>query len=89
MKKINIKWLIVGGGVLLSALEALSNLASISHTGALAALWSRGPSQEADQQLTFDIITYNTSMGPLLSENRDERALLISKELGGHDVVLL
>jgi len=88
MKKSNVKWLIVAGGVLLSALEALSDLVTVSDT-ALAALWSRGLSAKADQQLTFDVLTYNISMGPLLSDNRDERALLISKELGGHDIVLL
>jgi hypothetical protein len=51
LKKIKVKWLIVTGGVLLSSLEALSNLVSVSDT-AIAALWSRDSSQEADQQLS-------------------------------------
>ena len=85
--KINVKWLIVAGGVLLSALEALSNLVSISDT-ARAALWLGSPSR-ADQPHTFDVLTYNTALGPLPLEDRDERALLIAKELRGHDVVLL
>lgn len=88
MKRINAKWLIVAGGVLLSAVEALSNLVSVSDT-AIAVVWSRSLFAKADQHRTFDVLTYNVAMGPLLSENRDERALLISKELGGHDVVLL
>ncbi|MEM7021924.1 MAG: endonuclease/exonuclease/phosphatase family protein [Pseudomonadota bacterium] len=87
MSKIKVRWLIVAGGILLGALEAFSNIVLVSDM-ARAALRSDQPSSSGEE-LALDVLTYNASMGLLPSQDRDERILLTSKELGGHDLILL
>lgn len=81
----------VAGGVLLSALDALSNAISLSDVVVAAVSggqWFDSTSGE-DRRVTLDVLTYNVFMGALFSKSRDERALLIPDQVEGYDAVLL
>jgi len=91
MRRLSFKWALVAGGVVLSALDGLSNAISLSDmmVGAVSGgQWFESTSKDGGP-VTLDVLTYNVFMGTLLSESRDDRALLIPDQVEGYDAVLL
>lgn len=59
-------------------------LAAIAGPGAAHAGVATAPSE-----VTFDVLTYNVLMLPVLPQGQDQRAPLIARRLGGYDAVVL
>jgi endonuclease/exonuclease/phosphatase family metal-dependent hydrolase len=68
-----------------SALAVAVALAASTSPGAVHA----GSPQVAPSELTFDVLTYNVLMLPVLPRAQDQRAPLIARRLAGYDAIVL